>query len=88
MTNKNVLLGIIVILVIGLVIAIVGWINSSQKLADLRSGADIVAGRDSLTVCEDIQSKEQEADCVSQLTKISSILRRYERVLKNIEIPQ
>lgn len=88
MEKRNTLIALVVILGISLIITLVGWIKTKTELViAVNSNTELTQYSDSLTVCENIQTSDDENTCVKQLIELSKTLSKYQTMLKSIQIP-
>lgn len=82
--DKKTYIAVIIMLSIVLVIALFGWIKTRNNLINYRIN-NYGQYEKSFAVCDDVQISENYNACVATLKDFANTLKKYERILKNID---
>jgi predicted exporter len=83
--NKDKQVWVLAGLLILLGITTGGWVKASTELSRL-SKVDSQFSQDSLAVCDDLSSPDNQSLCVKRLVDLSQTLQKYEAKLKTIRV--
>lgn len=87
MDKKKIYIVVMIVLALGWAITIGCLVKAKNELRDIKNGTSVITSqKDAFEVCEDTTNPDSQAACVEQLIEFSSLLKKYETKLRELNI--